>query len=75
MVPYPCLHGGVIIDPLDAIGRAVRHLALDRQGVERANLSNAKLDGAKLQGVRMAGAIWIDGKTKCKGGSVGRCEE
>jgi uncharacterized protein YjbI with pentapeptide repeats len=46
---------------------------LTEGNLERANLSNAKLDGTKLQGVRMAGATWIDGKTKCKGGSVGSC--
>ena len=47
---------------------------LTEGNLERANLTNAKLDGVKLQGVRMAGAIWIDGKTRCKGGSVGKCD-
>ncbi len=46
---------------------------LAQGNLERANLSDAKLDGANLQGVRMAGAIWTDGTTRCKGGSVGEC--
>ena len=46
---------------------------LHKANLEGADLTGAKLDGAKLSAVRMSGAIWTDGKTKCKGGSVGEC--
>lgn len=46
---------------------------LHKANLENADLTGAKLDGAKLSAVRMSGAIWTDGKTKCKGGSVGKC--
>ena len=45
-----------------------------RQPALITNLSGAKIDGLKLDAVRMSGATWIDGKTKCKGGSVGECK-
>ncbi len=46
---------------------------LHKANLEGADLTGAKLDGAKLSAVRMSGATWTDGKTKCKGGSVGEC--
>ena len=47
---------------------------LHKANLEGADLTGAKLDGAKLSAVRMSGALWTDGKTKCKGGSVGECK-
>ncbi len=46
---------------------------LHKANLEGADLTGAKLDGTKLSAVRMSGATWTDGKTKCKGGSVGKC--
>ena len=48
---------------------------LNKANLEGADLTGAKLDGANLQAVRMSGATWTDGKTKCKGGSVGECKK
>ena len=48
---------------------------LEGADLERSNLTGAKIKGTKFGAVRMSDATWIDGKTVCKGGSVGECRK
>ncbi|OGG96804.1 MAG: hypothetical protein A2508_01795 [Candidatus Lambdaproteobacteria bacterium RIFOXYD12_FULL_49_8] len=38
-----------------------------------ATLTDAKFGGANLKGANFTGALWVDGKTVCKKGSIGKC--
>ena len=62
-----------IIKDTNLSGADLTGANLEGANLERANLTGAKIDGTMLGAVRMSGATWTDGKTKCKGGSVGRC--
>ena len=48
---------------------------LQKANLERADLTGANLKGARLDAAMLSGAIWIDGKTVCKGGSAGECKK
>ena len=39
-----------------------------------ANLTGALLDQTDLLNAELSGAIWTDGETLCRPGSVGRCQ-
>ena len=38
-----------------------------------ANLSGADISSANLSGANLSGAIWLDGETQCRYGSIGVC--
>jgi len=39
----------------------------------KKDLSGADLTGADLKGADFTGALWVDGVTLCKKGSIGKC--
>ena len=68
---------GVTIDYWNMIGvqnKLVRQLSEDIiKSFEQR--TGAKVKGTKFDAVRMSDATWVDGKTICKGGSVGKCRK
>ena len=64
-----------IINDANLSGADLTGANLEGANLERAILTGAKIDGANLDAVRMSGALWTDGKTNCKGGSVGKCNK
>ncbi|MDX6748813.1 pentapeptide repeat-containing protein [Geminicoccaceae bacterium 1502E] len=62
----------------DLTGASLRNASLRRSKLFRAKLRDADLSGVIMEGadllyVDLSGATWIDGKTVCAEGSVGRC--
>ena len=64
-----------IIKDANLSGADLSGANLQGADLERSNLTGANLKGTNLQAVRMSDATWTDGKTKCKGGSVGKCNK
>lgn len=51
----------------------LRYVRFFRAILRNADLTGARLDGADFLYADLAGATWVDGKTVCGEGSVGRC--
>jgi len=64
-----------IIKDANLSGADLSGANLEGADLERSNLTGAKIKGTKFGAVRMSDATWIDGKTVCKGGSVGKCRK
>ena len=57
----------------DLTGANLRGANLQYANFQKATLYNADLSGADLHGADFTGALWIDGETICKRGSIGQC--
>jgi len=66
---------GAIFDAADLSGADLSGANLEGADLERSILTGAKIKGTKFDAVRMSDATWTDGKTQCKGGSVGKCNK
>ena len=66
---------GAIMDDIVLHHSNLKAANLEGADLERSNLTGAKIKGAKFGAVRMSDATWVDGKTICKGGSVGKCRK
>ncbi len=64
-----------IIKDANLSGADLSGANLEGADLERSILTGAKIKGTKFNAVRMSDATWIDGKTQCKGGSVGKCDK
>ncbi len=64
-----------IIKDANLSGADLSGANLEGADLERSNLTGAILKGTNLNAVRMSDATWTDGKTQCKGGSVGECRK
>ncbi len=64
-----------IIKDANLSGADLSGANLEGADLERSILTGANLKGTKLDAVRMSDATWTDGKTQCKGGSVGQCRK
>ncbi len=64
-----------IIKDANLSGADLSGANLEGADMERSDLTGAKLKGTNLNAVRMSDATWTDGKTQCKGGSVGECKK
>ena len=64
-----------IIKDANLSGADLSGANLEGADLERSNLTGAILKGTNLNAVRMSDATWTDGKTQCKGGSVGECKK
>jgi len=64
-----------IIKDANLTGADLSGANLEGGDLERSILTGANLKGTNLKAVRMSDAIWTDGTTKCKGGSVGECRK
>jgi hypothetical protein len=64
-----------IIKDANLTGADLSGANLEGADLERSILAGAKIKGTNFGAVRMSDAIWIDGKTRCKGGSVGECKK
>ena len=64
-----------IIKDANLTGADLSGANLEGADLERSILTGAKIKGTKFDAVRMSDATWTDGKTQCKGGSVGKCNK
>jgi len=51
----------------------LRGANLEYATFKKATLYKADLTGADLKGADFTGALWVDGVTLCKKGSIGKC--
>ena len=64
---------GAIFSQQDLTGVDLTGANLQYAHFKNTTLTDAKLDGANLRGANFTGAVWVDGKTVCKKGSIGQC--
>ncbi len=68
-----CNLRGAIFSQQDLTGVDLTGANLQYAHFKNTTLTDAKLDGANLRGANFTGAVWVDGKTVCKKGSIGQC--
>ncbi|MDT8446384.1 MAG: pentapeptide repeat-containing protein [bacterium] len=68
-----CYLVGVDLQNLDMTEANLQGSRLDNANLRGATLYKANLSGVSLKGADLTGALWVDGVTICKKGSIGRC--
>lgn len=68
-----CYLVGANLENLDLTGADLSGSRLENANLRGATLYKANLKGTTLRGADLSGAMWVDGQTICKKGSIGRC--
>lgn len=64
---------GANLERADLSGAQLTRALLVNARLADANLTGARLEKTRLQGADLSGALWTDGRRRCRQGSVGRC--